>query len=270
MIGVTWHQADLLSSFDRERLLAEAAPTDIVHAAWDLPPSTHYYADSNKEWLSAGINLFRRASMAGATRILGLGTCWEYDVSGGWCREHETPLRPCLPYSEAKAALGNYLLGLKVKGLSTIWGRVFFAFGPGEIAPQLVTGAIRTLLAGQPFPCSHGRQVRDFIYVEDLADAISALLESSMSGSVNFASGAPRSLRSIMEAVAKEVGREDLVRFGAITPTGHDAEPMLVGDVSRLTEELGWSPPVGFEEGIRRTVAWWRERMRATVKPSAS
>ena len=258
---VVWHQADLLKASDRERVLAESMPSDLLHGAWEVTAAGAYRdRRTNHDWLSASAALFESAIQSGVGRVLALGTCWEYDVGYGWCREFQTPLRPSLPYSEAKEALGRYILAAELEGVTTAWGRIFFSFGPGDRTRRLVPSAVQALLAGEPFECSQGSQIRDFVYVEDLADAIAALLASAVNGPVNLASGVPRTLRSIVEMIASELGRTDLVRFGRVTATGLDAEPMLAGDVRRLTDEVGWRPSTGFEEGIRRTIAWWQNQ----------
>jgi nucleoside-diphosphate-sugar epimerase len=102
---------------------------------------------------------------------------------------------------------------------------VFFPFGPHEPAARLIPSLIRILRAGQSFDCSHGEQLRDFIYVDDLAQMIAAVLESELTGAVNLASGEARSLRSVIEHVADRLKARHLIRLGAITATGVDAEP---------------------------------------------
>ncbi len=257
---VVWHQADLLKASERERLLAESAPTDLLHAAWDTSPGTYMNDRVANDWLRASLALFGAAITSGVTRILGLGTCWEYDPEYGWCRELATPLRPVLPYGRAKQGVGRYLSALERSGITTAWGRIFFGFGPGDRSRRLIPSAIQTLLAERPFECSHGAQIRDFVFVEDLADAIATLLASAVAGPVNLASGTPRRVRSVVTLIAQELDRVDLVRFGAVSPAAFEAEPLLAADVRRLTNEVGWRPAVGCREGLRRTIAWWRAR----------
>jgi nucleoside-diphosphate-sugar epimerase len=100
--------------------------------------------------------------------------------------------------------------------------------------------------------------VRDFLSVEELGDAFAALLDSSVQGPVNLASGEPVVLRELIEAVAQATGRPELVRFGAIDARpGEPAE--LVADVARLRDEVGWRPRERLFASVARTVQWWRE-----------
>jgi len=262
--NVVWHQADLLKASDRERVLAESAPTDVLHAAWDVTPGAYRDSPANDEWLAASLAFGRAAISAGVTRVLGLGSCFEYAFGQGPCREEETPLHPATVYGKAKAALGRALIELNGPKVAIGWGRVFFPFGPGEKPGRLIPAAARSLLARQPFNCSHGNQIRDFIYVQDLADAIAVLLASPVTGACNLGSGEPRSIRSMIEFVARELGADEMVRFGAIPVAGLDAEPLIIGDVRRLREDVGWRAAIGVEEGIRRTIAWWEDTGSST------
>jgi UDP-glucuronate decarboxylase len=260
-IGVIWHQADLLKASDRQKVLGDIAPTHLLHAAWDMTPGAYRDSPANTKWLAASVALFESAIEAGVKRILGLGTCAEYDLQHGWFREFETPLRPSVPYASAKEALGRSLLAMDISGRIASWARVYLSFGPGDRSTRLIPAAIRRLAAGQVFECSHGRQIREFVYAEDLGDALAAVLSSHVTGPINVGSGEPRTIRSVVMTIARELGREELVRFGAIPVSGLDAEPMLAGDAVRLREEVGWCPSIGIDEGIRRTIRWWQSEV---------
>jgi nucleoside-diphosphate-sugar epimerase len=117
----------------------------------------------------------------------------------------------------------------------------------------------RALLSGHVAPVSHGRQVRDFLAVEELGDAFAALLDSWVEGPVNLASGSPIALRDLVALVARAAGHPELVRFGAVEPRSD--EPLeLVADVARLRDEVGWQPREPLPAGVERAVAWWRDR----------
>jgi nucleoside-diphosphate-sugar epimerase len=142
---------------------------------------------------------------------------------------------------------------------STAWGRLFYLFGPREYPERIVPAAIRSLQRGQPFACTSGTQVRDFLYVEDAADALVALLDSAVTGAVNIASGTPMPLRALLSGVGRELGREHLLQFGARAQAEREP-PVLSADVTRLRCEVGWSPPTPFDAAVRQTVAWWEQR----------
>ena len=100
--------------------------------------------------------------------------------------------------------------------------------------------------------------MRDFLYVQDAADALVALLDAeTVTGAVNIASGVPVTLRQVIAEIAAQLQRPDLIQIGALpAPAG---EPrLLLADVARLREEVGWSPRHGLSEGLAETINWWK------------
>jgi nucleoside-diphosphate-sugar epimerase len=146
--------------------------------------------------------------------------------------------------------------------MSLAWARLFFLYGPREHPARLVPSVARALLAGEPAKCSAGTQERDFLHVDDVADALVSLVRSDLVGPVNIGSGEAVAVRAVIELVARECGRPDLVRLGA-RPAPANEPPLLVADVSRLRDELGWRPGIPFEDGVRDAVRWWRTRRAA-------
>ena len=139
------------------------------------------------------------------------------------------------------------------------WARIFLPFGPFEARPRLVPSVINALLDRQPARCSPGLHVRDFLYVEDVGSALAALVDSALTGVVNVASGTGVPVRDVVLGLQARIGGE--VDFEARSlPAGEP--PALIAAVHRLRDELGWTPTFTLDEGLDRTVAWWR-RARA-------
>jgi nucleoside-diphosphate-sugar epimerase len=250
--GVRWHAADLLTAAGRAHALSAARPTHLVHLAWEVRPGRYREDPVNRLWVEASIDLLARARAGGAARILGIGSCLEYGPQGGPCDECTSQCRPTTLYGQAKLATAEAYIAA-----GAVWGRVFVPFGPHEPEARLIPSLIRSLHAGQSFDCSHGGQLRDFVYVDDLAQMTAAVLDSELTGAVNLASGEARSLRSVIEHVAGLLDARHLVRFGAVEAIGVDAEPILAADVRRLRGVTAGVPLVGFEQGVARDLAWW-------------
>ncbi|MCS3727846.1 NAD-dependent epimerase/dehydratase family protein [Bradyrhizobium betae] len=257
MAGVTWHMADLLSGAGRADVLSASRPTHLVHLAWEARPGRYREDPVNRLWADASIDLLASAKACGTKRMLGIGSCLEYGPQAGLCEE-SSPCRPTTLYGQAKLGAAEAYIAA-----SAAWGRVFFPFGPHEPEQRLVPSLIRRLSAGEAFDCSHGAQLRDFVYVDDLAHMIAAVLDSDLTGAVNLASGTPRSLRSVIEHFADRLDARPLVRFGAIAATGVDAEPIIAAEIGRLRSVTAGVPVIGFEAGADRDLAWWVDRLAA-------
>jgi len=207
------------------------------------------------------MRLVRAFADAGGQRVVTAGSCLEYDWSHGHCSEDTTPCLPHTTYGVCKHALQLLTSELASRaGMSSAWARVFFLYGPYEHPDRLVSSVIRSLLAGQPARCSHGKQIRDYLYVQDVADAFVELLDSDVTGPINIASGHSITLREIVERAADLLERRSLLQLGAI-PAAPTDTPLVVGDVSRAARELPqWQPRVGLEEGLTASIRWWREQ----------
>jgi len=260
--GVRWHSANLLLDDAAERLIAEVQPTHLLHMAWYAEPGKYWTSPLNEDWLRASVRLFGAFASHGGERVVAAGTCAEYDWNYGYCSESETPLAPATLYGKSKRALHDALETLaRERGLSAAWGRVFFLYGAHEHPQRLVSSVIRALLAGEPARCTHGQQLRDFLYVQDVADAfVALLLASDVRGAVNIASGEVVSLKTVVEKIAEKLQRPDLVQLGAI-PAPPDEPKLLMADVSRLREEVRRSPAFTLDAGLDASISWWRERM---------
>ena len=263
--SVTWHQADLIAADSAARLLPSVRPTHLLHLAWYTAPGRWAFAAENFLWVDASLRLLRAFADAGGERVVTAGSCQEYDWSYGHCSEDRTPCVNQTTYGVCKHALQLLTSEFAARtGLSSAWGRVFFLYGPHEHPDRLVSSVIRSLLRDQPARCSHGNQVRDYLYVQDVADAFVELLESDVAGPINIASGNEIRLRDLVERAADLLGRRGLLQLGAIPAAPTDA-PLVVADVTRVTRELpGWRPRVGIDDGLSASIRWWREHALTT------
>jgi nucleoside-diphosphate-sugar epimerase len=147
--------------------------------------------------------------------------------------------------------------------LSWAWGRVFTPFGPGEPAEKLVTSIITAVLAGRPAVCSAGTQERDYLYVNDIADAFATITLGEVVGCVNVASGVAVTVGRVATLVGEQAGRPDLIRLGERSAAATDA-PRVVADVRRLTDEVGWRPAYTLESGLAETLRAARGKQAGT------
>ena len=256
--NVHWHRADLLDPSQLFKLVKDVKPTHLLHLAWYVVPGKWLSSMENYRWVQASLGLLEAFSLHGGQRVLFAGTCAEYDWRYSYCSEDLTPLSPTTFYGTCKHALQIMFSSFsKQKGLSSAWGRIFFLYGPHEHPERLVSSVIRSLLLGEPALCSHGNQLRDYLYVQDVAEAFVTIMESDVQGPVNIASGYPVSLKEIIYKIAGKLDRKELVRLGAL-PAPPDEPDLLVGNVNRLSNEVGWRPKYDLNHGLDETIDGWR------------
>jgi nucleoside-diphosphate-sugar epimerase len=257
---VRWVQCDLLEPGAAGALFAAEQPDALLHLAWYAVPGRFWEAPENFAWVRASLSLLEAFTRSGGRRVVTAGSCAEYDWSAGICSETETALQPATIYGSCKHELQVLQSALcRQSGVSHAWGRVFLTYGPGEPRQKLVASVIDALLAGRLACCTHGRQVRDLMHAQDVADALVALLASDVEGPVNIASGAQIALREVICGIADRLDRPDLVRLGELSCPANDP-PTLTAAVARLHDEVGWQPAFDLSSGLDDTIAWHRGR----------
>lgn len=262
---VSWHRADLLDTEQMRAAVCDARASHLLHLAWFIAPGRWAAAPQNFDWVQASLALVRHFRAEGGARIVTAGSCLEYDWNYGYCSETRTPCAPHTAYGVCKHALQMLTAAIAAEsGMSSAWGRIFFVYGPHEHPDRLVASAIRSLLRGEPARCSHGNQVRDYLFAGDVADAFARLLDSDVSGPINVASGRAVALKEIVATVGALIGRPDLIRLGAIPAAATDT-PLVVADVDRLHRVLEWRPGHDLEQGLRLTIDWWRTQLAGVV-----
>jgi nucleoside-diphosphate-sugar epimerase len=257
---------DLTDPAAVDALLEAAKPTHLLHFAWIATPGLYWQSEENYRWLSASRHLLAAFGRSGGVRAVMAGSSAEYDWSRvDVCHERSSPLADetgtATPYAACKIAMQRSLEEYgHSHGVSTAWGRIFFQYGPGEHRDRLIASVIVNLLAGREARCTHGRQIRSFLHVADVGAAFAALVASPVEGPVNIGSSDRIAIAELLERVAREIGRPDLLKLGARpAPPGEPA--VLVPDIGRLREEVQWSPRWRLDEGLKDTVRWWRARL---------
>jgi len=260
--SANWHEADLLDAGDCRRVVEEARPTHLLHLAWYTAHGAYWNSPENLPWVEASLRLVRLFRDRGGERIVLAGTCAEYDWTEGLCSEQTTPLAPRGVYGVCKHALRLVVEAYAAQAeLSAAWGRIFFLFGPWEQPQRLVPSVVQALLRGEQAVVDHPEPARDFLYAGDVGAAFAALLDSDVRGPVNIGSGEAMRIGDLVQAVAAEVGAPELVHLGGSTRVD-EAPPLVVADVRRLREEVGWQPERSLAEAVALTVHWWRARER--------
>ena len=258
--SVRWHCADLRDHEKVAQILSKIKSSHLLHMAWYVIPGKYWTSLENFKMVQASLSLYENFVRFGGERLVSAGTCAEYDWNYGYCSEGVTPCNPNTVYGICKHSTSSLLRSFcKTTGLSGAWGRIFFLYGDHEDPKRLVASVIFSLLKGKPALCSHGRQIRDFLYVKDVAGASIALLESTVEGPVNICSGVPLALKEIIMKIADKLGREDLIQLGALSASPNEPK-LLVGDNTILKDIVGWKPGYDLDQGVEATIEWWKCR----------
>lgn len=259
--SVTKWRGDLLARASWTSALEEVRPEACIHLGWYANPSDYLVSRVNLDLLSATTALASTLIDLGTRRLVAVGTCFEYDTSAGWLGE-ASPLAPRHLYSACKRAAGELLAQL-TRGTATsfAWARLFYLYGPHEHGGRLVPAVIDALRAGKEARVSTGEQIRDFLHVADAAAALVHVLETdALVGPVNVASGAPVSVRRVVETIAELMGQRERIAWGAIQPRPDDPA-FVCANVAKLSA-TGFSPVYDLESGLRDTIARANEEPR--------
>lgn len=259
---VTWAEADLTDPEAIQAVCTTHKPSHLLALAWYMGPGNQQ-AIENFRWLQHSIDLIFAFAKAGGRRVTFCGSCMEYD----WTLEKPfvegiSRLTPDTEYGAAKAALFSIFEPLCSKlDLSGTWARPYFLYGPGENPRRLAADVIISLLEGREALCTHGRQKRDFLHVDDVAEAMVQLMWSEHQGPLNIGSGAAVPLASLIEEAGRQIGAPDLIKLGARESRPGDPE-LVEADVTRLHDTLDWRPKFTLQTGIADTIAWWKSELQ--------
>ena len=179
----------------------------------------------------------------------------------------ETPYDPRSPYSASKASSDHLVRAwAETYGLPVVLTNCSNNYGPFHFPEKLIPVVILSALAGKPIPIyGKGENVRDWLYVEDHADALLLVLEKGALGrSYNIGGENERSNLELVQTICTILDAlkpasapyADLIEFVTDRP-GHDLRYAI--DPTRIREELGWRPSVTVEEGLEKTVRWYLE-----------
>jgi GDP-L-fucose synthase len=276
IVVVDREELDLTRQGEVEAWLAEARPDAIVLAAAkvggilanDTQPAEFLY-----ENLMIEANVIAAAHRAGVDRLLLLGSSCIYPRSAPQPIEEKALLAGALEPTNEAYAIAK-IAGIKLcQAYRRQYGRAYVAamptnlYGPGDnfdletshVLPALVRKAHEAMQLGLPeFTIwGSGAPRREFLHVDDCADALVLLLQIYFDGEpINVGSGADLTIRELADLVARVVGFT-----GGVTsdPTKPDGTPRKLLSGARLAA-LGWHPRVSLEEGVRQTYAWFLDR----------
>ncbi len=265
-------------------MLTDLRPERIIHLAAVVggiganrrSPGTFFYRN-----LMMGVLLMEQARRTGVERFLSVGTICSYpkftpvpfredDLWNGYPEETNAP------YGLAKKMLLVQSDAYRREfGFDAVNVMLVNLYGPGDnfdpetshVIPALVRKCVEAVERKAPEVeiWGSGQATREFLYVEDAAEAIVLALEKLPdSQPVNLGAGREISIRELAEKIAALTGFHGRLAWDASKP---DGQPRRCLDTSRAKQVLGWTASTPFDEGLRRTIAWYREQRAAAARP---
>jgi nucleoside-diphosphate-sugar epimerase len=253
---ISWIQADLEDTAQTEKIFKTLEPDYMLHMAWGLEGNLKHDEAVQKHWVNISMDLVQLFAKYGGKRIIATGTCAEYQWTEELLKEDSTPIDPKSIYGICKnkfhLELADYC---NQCNLSYLWSRIFYSFGPYELPQRIVPYVIHSIARGEEVLTSHGNQVYDYLYVEDVVRALMELIDNEFSGTVNICSGKPQKLKDLILEIANQMDGKELLRFGAIEDDKHTHD-YVVGSNEHLKKITGWKQRISIEEGIKKTIQY--------------
>jgi len=256
--GPRWIEADLTRRESLRAALRALRPRFVFHLAADTSGdrSPEHASTAVAVNFQGTVNLLDALDTSATEHVVTIGTAEEYGPGAVPFREDQAPL-PLSPYSASKAAATAWCgMAHRAFGLPVTVLRLFLVYGPGQPPVHLIPQAIAAAQRGEDFATTRGEQTRDFIYVDDVVGACCLAATTPAAGGevINVASGEERTVRDVITRIYREVDGPGRPALGAL-PYREPEIWRYVGSNQKARDLLGWVPRIGFDEGLRRTVA---------------
>ncbi|MEW6672998.1 MAG: dTDP-glucose 4,6-dehydratase [Thermodesulfobacteriota bacterium] len=280
----------------RKADICDAAALAKIFSEFEIDSVCHFAAESHVDRSIAAPDAFIETNIVGTFQLLEAARAHQQllvrfhhvstdEVYGslgpdGYFRE-DTPYDPSSPYSASKAASDHLVRAyFKTYGLPVTLSNCSNNYGPYQFPEKLIPLMILNGLEGRTLPVyGDGRNIRDWLYVEDHCRAVWAIMKRGAPGST-YNIGGRGEMRNIdvvgmicdllddIEPLPDRHPRRDLIEFVKDRP-GHDLRYAM--DFSKLQRELGWEPNESFRTGIRKTILWYMQNRNwvARVKSGA-
>jgi len=258
-----------------------AEPGDVARAGRGCDAIVNFAAETHVDRSILSAEDFGRTEFRGTqvllehlretgVRLVQVSTDEVYgDLEGGGSSRETDRLNPSSPYSAAKAA-GELLIPAYVRtfGVNASITRGSNTYGPNQYPEKVIPLFVTNALDGQPLPLyGDGRQVRDWLFVEDHCAGIELVLREGAAGEAyNVGGGDERENIDVAHAILQLTGADTSLLRRVDDRPGHDRRYSL--DTTKL-RALGWAPETTFDAGMRATVEWYRDN-RAWWEPIKS
>lgn len=263
---------DLTDAAATERVISSNKPDLVLHLGGITGSGTSGDRCHAVNYVGT-VNLLKALEKTAFSRVILLGTAAEYGHQSRPYRE-EMITQPVSPYAVSKAKANEFALEMHSRsGFPVTILRVFTAYGYGQPRKMFLSQLVTHALLRQRFNMSDGQQLRDFIFVGDVVDAILAAIatERSVGRAINIAGGRGIALKDLAEKVWDLCAADpEMLQIGSLEKTGDDVFD-TEADISLAAELLGWRPATPFigDAANGHPLVEMIERMKHELEPFA-
>jgi nucleoside-diphosphate-sugar epimerase len=257
---VRWHAGDVAEPAAARELVGRTRPDLVYHLAGSVAPSREraHLLPSLRDNVVATINVLTAATEVGCERIVVIPSL-EEPVGVG------DEAVPSSPYAASKWAAGGYARMFHLLyDAPVVSARLMMMYGSHQAPTKVIPYVILSMLRGEAPELGSGRRGIDWIYASDVAEGLLAagVTPGVEGGTYDIGTGRLTPLRSVVEILDRLIAPELPARFGALAD--RRAEPVRAADAEATRAALGWSATTSLEDGLARTVEWYREAHRRT------
>ncbi|MBU1092509.1 NAD(P)-dependent oxidoreductase [Patescibacteria group bacterium] len=228
-------------------------PDVAIHLAWEGIPD--YGLEASFKNLKHGINLIEMLGKIGCKMFVGAGSCWEYGAMTGKISEKTSP-QSSTPFTSAKLALKLFGESISAEhGMKFVWLRLFYVYGPGQRPISLLPTIINGVLKGKVPEIKNIQGGNDFVYVDDIAEAIVKVVQKYKSipeGEYNIGSGYLTGVREISNLAMEYCNVFTLFKPSRKKTAGFFA------DTRKIRKVIGWVPSTTIEQGVKKTINYYK------------
>lgn len=239
--GGMFIEANLLDKDKHDEIIERAKATHLIHLAWYAEHGEYWNSILNLRWVESTINFVEAFCRGGGKYVSVAGTSAEYDWSKGYLFEDDSDIKPATLYGVSKDVTRRLVASVcDLYSIPWMWGRVFIPYGPGEDFRRLIPSLHRVFQRKQnPFGVN-ATSYRDFIHVEDVANAFIHLITNQALGIFNISSGEPIIIADIVKNIASMYNEDPNLVLSLATE--RLAEPKLIIGNNNKLKSLGWRP----------------------------
>ena len=269
---VTLHEGNIVDRSAIDTVVKRAKPRYIFH----LAAFTHV----GKSWqrvdeciqtnVQGTVNMLQALADTGYERFVNIGTSEIYGDIDVPFRE-DAAVNPISPYSVSKYTAERFCrIFHRSYGWPIVMLRPFNAYGPAQTPDRVVPEIIVRAMRGEELAMTQGRQTREFNYVEDLAAGmLLAATTPGVEGELfNLGSGRELSMREVATTILRLLGDPIEPKFGAL-PDRPTEIWRMVSDSTKARERLSWEPGHTLEQGLQKTIDWYRNELQCPDTPFA-